>query len=184
MRLVVASSLALALVASCARPAGTPLYRETFEEVCDGAPCGWEQVAGPAGGAMFVETIPGEHGVRLIGDGVAISGPVSGDEVIGGSIPASQLQAHIIARCDDGAILSIIVSMQDVAGTPIDMVTSLRPATTWDGDRPVLPLTARDPPITPSSFSDILGIIIRKEGPGACEVDYLSLASPAQPFVE
>jgi hypothetical protein len=174
----------LAMIASCARPPATPLYRATFEDVCDGTPCGWQQVSGPAGGAIFVETLPGEHGVRLIGDGVAISGPADGDEIVGGSITPGGLQAHIVARCDAGAILSIIVSMQDVSGTPIDMFTSLDPSETWNGDRPVLPLMAQDPLVTPLGFSDILGVILRKEGAGACEIDYFSLGSLEQPFVE
>lgn len=182
--LLLVGALALATIASCASPPGTPLYRATFEDVCDGTPCGWLQVAGPAGAAIFVETLPGEHGVRLIGDGVAISGPVAGDEVTSGSISPGGLQAHIVARCDAGAVLSIIVSMQDVSGEAIDMVSSLRPAATWDGQRPVLPLTALEPPVTPLAFSDILGVIIRKEGAGACEVDYFSLASFEQPFIE
>jgi hypothetical protein len=181
--LLLACSLATT-AAACAGPDPVSLYRETFEDVCDGTPCGWEQVTGPAGAAIFVETLPGEHGVRLIGDGVAISGPAEGDEVQGETISPTNLQAHIVARCDEDAIIQIIVSMQDVTGTPVDMQTSLTPATTWNGDRPTMFLSAREPPVTPVGFTDILGVILRKEGPGACEIDYFSLASPARPFVE
>ncbi len=184
LALLVVFALSALSAASCARPARTPLYRETFEDVCEGTPCGWVQVAGPPGATLFVETLPGEHGIRMVGDGVAISGPVMGDEVVGESIPAGDLQAHVVARCDEGAILSIIVSMQEVSGTPVDMVTSLRPAPTWNGDRPVLPLTAREATVTVFGFTDILSVILRKEGAGACEVDYFSMASSAQPFVE
>ena len=66
------------LVASCAPPDRAPLYRATFEDVCEGTPCGWTQVAGPEGAAIFVlesEAQVRERGVeplaRLAGYGTS-----------------------------------------------------------------------------------------------------------------
>jgi hypothetical protein len=175
---------ALASVSGCNTTDATPLWRDDFESVCDGAPCGWTQVAGPAGAAVWIETAAGEHGAQMTGPGVAIARTAAGDEVIG-SDPVSSLKAHVVARCDTGSQLTLIVTVQNVAGgAPIDVSGSATFPSTWDGSRTTFDLFADDGANSSAQFVDILDVVLHKEGTGTCEVDYVSLADDSVRFFE
>lgn len=173
----------LACAAGCDGSSVTPLWREDFEALCDGTPCGWTQVAGPAGSASWVETGPSEHGVQLSGAGVAIARTATGDEVIG-SDPVSSLQAHLVARCDTGAQLTLIVTVQNLSGGPVDVSGTATFPSTWDGSRTTFSLFPTDSANAGAQFVDILSVVVHKEGAGACELDYVSLADQSVPFLE
>jgi hypothetical protein len=178
-------ALALFLVAlsGCGGHDWAGLWREEFETTCDGSPCGWTQVAGPAGAATWIETGPSEHGVRLDGT-AAIATTAPGDEVIG-SDSLRTMRGHMVARCDAGAQLTLIVSVQDLAGgTPIDTAGSATFPSEWDGTRTTFDLFIDDPVNTNAQYTDILNVVIHKEGRGACEIDYVSLADDSHPFPE
>ncbi len=180
----------LALVASCGGPAGQALWRDDFETVCGGSPCGWTQVAGPAGAVTWVETVPSEHGLELSGDGVAISRMAPGDEVIGSdpvidSAGRPGVHAHVVARCDPGSTLTLIVTLQNVAGgPPMDVSGNATYPSSWDGTRTTFDLFPTDPSNAMAQFVDILGVVFHKQGPGLCEVDYVSLADQSVRFFE
>lgn len=174
---------ALASIASCNGTTPTPLWREDFETACDGAPCGWTQVAGPMGAATWIETAPSEHGVELSGPGVAIARLATGHEV-NGLHPVGSLKAHVVARCDPGAQLTLIVTVQNAAGGPIDVSGFATFPSTWDGSRTTFDLFASDSALSSAQFIDILDVVLHKEGDGLCEVDYVSLADQSVPFFE
>ena len=78
-------SVALALacaatLAGCPPDAPELFWDEEFESTCDGTPCGWLVGAGPVGSVTWVETLPGEHGIAMFGDRIAVLGPTEGVE--------------------------------------------------------------------------------------------------------
>lgn len=183
MRALVLLVLASA-IAGCGGHDWNGLWREDFETTCDGAPCGWTQVSGPAGAVTWIETGPSEHGVEMTGDGLAIAIMPSGDEVVG-SDPVSSLQGHVVARCDRGAQLALIVTVQNLAGGPAVSAsgTATYPST-WDGTRTTFDLFADDTTQQSAQFTDLLSVVLHKTGPGTCEIDYVSLADQSTPFPE
>jgi hypothetical protein len=184
LALSLALTLSLASVAGCTADASLPLWRDGFETTCDGAPCGWTQVAGTAGAVTWIETVPGEHGVHMAGDGVAISRDVT-DENLPFQDSVDTLEGHFVARCDRGAHLTLLVSLQNASGgMPIDTSGTAPIPETFDGSRVTFGLFASDPALTSAQFSGVLGVVIHKEGPGACDVDYVSLGSAVAPFRE
>jgi hypothetical protein len=178
--------IAIGCIAGCADHPHLFLFREDFESSCNGAPCGWTQIAGAAGSASYVETLPSEHGVQLVGPGVAIARDVA-------SAPASptgegvaiddDLRAHIVARCDPGATLSLIVTL-DAGTRSIDVSGGATFPPTWDGTRAIFVLSPPQPTDVGVTFTRVRHVVIHKQGTGACEVDYLSLADSALPFIE
>jgi hypothetical protein len=177
------AALALAvLVAGCGGHDWNGLWHDDFETVCDGAPCGWTQVAGPAGAVTWTETGPGEHGLAMVGV-VAVSISPEADEVAAPA-PVSSLKAHVVARCDRGAELTLIVSVRSAAGGLIDASGSATFPSEWDGTRSTFDLFANDSTSSSLEFNDIVGIVLHKEGAGACEVDYVSLSDRNVPFPE
>lgn len=174
---------AAAASAGCRGADSVSLFRDDFESVCGGAPCGWSQVAGPAGAARYVESVPGEHGIELSGEGVAVSRLVPGDDLEGAD-PVDSLEAHVVARCDARSTVTVIVTLQGIStSAPIDVTGTATFPPRWDGSRITFPLLTTS--VTPSSqFIDIVSVVLHKEGPGTCEVDYVSLASESVPFAE
>jgi hypothetical protein len=159
------------------------MWRANFETLCGTVPCGWTQVAGPAGSVIAADTLPGVHGLTFVGDGVAAAATVApGTRVVPAAV--SSLQAHVVGRCDAGATLSVVISVTPSSGSlPLDVTATARRAMlqpTFDGTRVIFGVSTD----STDSFEQLLGVIVRKDGPGACEIDYLSLASDAQPFVE
>jgi len=171
----------MACIAGCNDRSSLALWRDDFETECGGAPCGWTQIAGPSGAATWVETLPSEHGVRLQGAGVAIA-RMTPDHTVPLDT-AHSMEAHVVARCDAGAQLTIIVTLR-TAPTTIDVSGSAAFPPSWDGTR-MMPLTlSLDATHADAQFDAILGVILHKEGPGACEVDYVSLADSTTHFFE
>jgi hypothetical protein len=179
-------ALALACIAGCVDHPHVALFREDFESVCNGAPCGWTQIAGPAGAASYVETLPSEHGVELVGDGVAIARTVTGANAstngAADQIDAT-LRAHVVARCDPGATVTVIATLLG-AGTSIDVEGGATYPPTWDGSRIVFMLLPVEPTNAGASFTSVVRVVLHKQGAGACEVDYVSLADHDIPFPE
>lgn len=169
---------ACALVASCSPPDSEFFYEERFETLCDGSPCGWLVGAGPVGSVLWVETLPGEHGVALYGDRVAILGPTEGEEAMEGLDPDS-ITAFLAARCDEGANLDIDVSVADLTtGTISSFRGTVTPSSAWtDGlsTTPLLRLGGGAP--LGAFFVDVVAIRILKNGPGVCEIDELGLTA-------
>lgn len=184
---LVALGVALGLVGAAAGCNGTTdvaLWRDDFESACEGAPCGWVQIAGPRGSATWIETVPGEHGVQLVGAGVAIS-RIAGDDSVIFPARVSSLQAHVVARCDPGSQLTLIVTVHDQAtGMPLDASGSATFPSTWDGNRSLFDLFAADATARNATFDDIVSVVVHKDGEGTCEVDYVSLADEVTPFFE
>ncbi|MFO0685491.1 MAG: hypothetical protein U0234_25755 [Sandaracinus sp.] len=182
MLLVVALALPIA-IAGCRGADSVSLFRDDFESVCDGSPCGWLQVAGPSGAARYVESVPGDHGIELTGEGVAVSRLAEGDQLEGAD-PITSLEAHLVARCDARSSITVIVSVQGVtSSTPIDVTGTATFPPRWDGSRIRFPLLTTGA-TSSTQFNDVLAVVLHKEGPGTCEVDYVSLASMRMPFVE
>ena len=175
----------LSVIAGCGGHDSLALWRDDLESECNGAPCGWTQIAGPAGAASYVETVPSEHGISLVGSGVAVSRAADGSEPIGSSDTVRSLRAHVVARCDTGSELTIIVTVTGVStGGPIDVSGSATFPPEWDGSRSMFPLFPDDTTDVNEQFSDITNVVIHKSGAGACEVDYISLADTTVGFPE
>ncbi len=181
---MIAALALLALVPACNGASDQALWRDDFETLCDGVPCGWSQVAGPAGAVTYVETAPSEHGLQMRGDGVAISRTADGDEVLVPAMAAS-MRAHVVARCDAGSQITAIVTVRNLTGgLPIDVSGVATYPSTWDGTRTTFDLFVTDSGDRDAQYDDILGVVLHKEGPGVCEVDYVSLADDNVPFFE
>lgn len=181
--------LGLVLAALACTPGSRPprLLNESFEEVCDGLPCGWSRLEGPAEAARYVSTWhPGEHGLALEGE-VSVAGPPG--ETRDASLQFGSLQVRMAARCDPGAVLTLSVAAQTVDGAIAD---TLRGRVSPDGDwheLTTVTVTAgtalADGGLTGGPFGgsvtiDILGITLRKSGPGVCTIDHLELDDSAR----
>ena len=176
-------AFALVLVACGGMPDdSTRLYHEGFESLCDDVPCGWEQGAGPDGGAVWIETLPGEHAVSLQGPDTIVLGP-RGFETPS-PMALSTMELRVAARCDPGA--SIEVRVWFVVVPPDDPVpgealtasagVSVGAAPTWSGAPATLPFTLEGAagPIFDATRR-IERIALRVEGRGRCEVADLSV---------
>lgn len=162
---------ALALVPGCGSDVRY-VFVEGFEAPCDGAPCGWTVQSPTPGAARWNETLPGEHGVLMTGNPMAIARDVEGVELDEAS--GSTLTAELAARCDGDVELVVELGVESLASGAIElMVASFSPPSTWDGSLDARTLTAASGGT--SFFRDIVSIRIIKTGDGACEVDYLGI---------
>lgn len=152
-------------------------WEERFESLCMGAPCGWVVAAGPVGSVLWVESLPGEHGLALYGDRVAILTTAEGEE-LGESRSTRDLTAHVGARCDTGADLEIEVTLDDLIVGPVAFRGTVTPGASWSDGRRAAALT-RVGGIGGGSFffRDLLAVRILKSGPGVCEIDDLALTA-------
>lgn len=168
-----ALAAASALLSGCPQSADYALV-DGFEEACEGdVPCFWSMQAGSTGTVTWQETLPGEHGLLLVGGPMAILRDVPGVELAGG-VDSSQITADIAARCDDGSELSIEVTVEALAsGAPSLLVGSVSPPSDWDGTLDAVFLTADSGFST--FFNDVIAIRIVKDGTGTCEIDYFAL---------
>ena len=172
-------------IAGCGGHDARALWRDDLESECNGAPCGWTQIAGPAGAATYVETVPSEHGISLVGAGIAVSRAAEGDELLGSTDTVRAFCAHVVARCDTGSELTLIVTVTGVgSGAAIDVSGTATFPSEWDGTRSMFPLFPDDMTDGTEQFSDITNVVLHKAGPGACEVDYISLADNLVGFPE
>lgn len=177
----------LGLLACRELPEGpTRLYEESFEDVCvdesTGAetPCGWSQIAGPEGGASWVDTIhPGEHGIRLAGEGTIVRGPAGMERT--SVLRFGAVELYVSARCDVGTQLIVEAGLRDVETGASDTFRGrATPSDEW-GNGTIVALVSDfalvDGGVSGGMFGsanvriDILSL--RVSGGGACEVDHM-----------
>jgi len=170
---VLALALLVLVLAGCGADPNY-IFVEGFEEACDGAPCRWTVQSSTPGAARWNETTPGEHGVLLEGNPLAIIRDMSGVEIE--NPPSSSIyNVEIAARCDGTATLTIEMSVEALASGSIETFTaSVSPPSDWDGT-----LDSRELISSAGGFGvlfrDIVGLRVVKVGDGACELDYLAV---------
>lgn len=175
LRAAMASKLALgAIVLSSCNPAVDPdiVYEEGFETLCDEAPCGWVQSRGPDGAATWVETLPGDHGLRLDGDDVFVRGPAAPmlERIVG----ANTVALRASARCDDLASITVRATIED-ASRVVTLEGELVPSSSWEPmlrDVSMSPVDGEPPPY---NVQRVLGVSMLKHGDGSCEIDYIAI---------
>lgn len=163
-----AVALMLAFVA-CESDAPPRFYRESFEMLCEGVPCGWSRTSGNADQATWIETIhPGEHGLRLIGD-VSVRGPaVMGEE----PIALGAAFVRVTARCDTGSMLRVDVVLADTVGSQITGSALFTPPEDWSS--PFDAALSADVPLS-GTATRVIAIGIAKTGTGACEISEIAI---------
>lgn len=166
-----AVALAGALAGCPGRGVGDAIYVEEFEELCEGTPCGWSQSGGPDESARYVETLPGDHGLELIGDGVTVRGGPG--EALASPRFASTIAARAIARCDLGSSIEVRVSVELADGRPLTFGTEIVPDDSWERLLPDQGMNPLEPIPLPWRIARVLGVAILKRGTGTCEIDYL-----------
>jgi hypothetical protein len=171
-------SLGIALLSGCPTPIDEDLlYREDFETLCDGTPCDWVQSGGAEGNVRWIETVPGDHGLELIGDGVSVRG--SGPGELARATIADRIAVRTVARCDVGSSIEIRVTV----GTTDAILTfdaEIVPESTWSMAHPDETLDPTEPTTPPWTISRIAGVSLLKHGEGRCELDFLGVrAIPA-----
>ncbi|MEM9067677.1 MAG: hypothetical protein AAGE52_04200 [Myxococcota bacterium] len=155
------------------------VFEESFEDRCDGVPCGWSQSAGPDAAVRSVETFhPGEHGIELRGDGTTVLSPMG--EVAPAVLMFGSLEANLSARCTD-ASLAIEVGLIDDA-TGISDTFRGRVSPPGDFARSITALIG-DRALVDGGLSGGIGggafevrvntVLLRLEGDGECVVDHL-----------
>lgn len=165
----------------------TRLFQESFEDVCDGMPCGWSRLDGDTGAARHVSTWhAGEHGIELEGE-VAVAGPSGATR--SALLQFGSLQARMAARCDPGAVLTVRVAVRTTDGTLVDTLSGrVSPDGDWHELTTVTVVAGTallDGGLTGGPFGggleiEVLGITLRKSGPGVCTVDHLELDDGAR----
>lgn len=165
-----AASLALALGA-CQPPVSDYLWSDDLEgPLCDGAPCGWERLAGPAEGATWAESLPGEHGLVLSGPGVVVG--IEPALLLGLSTSDTTLVVDVIARCDIGSSLTMEVgATEDFTGTVVAYTPTVNVLTLWTNRRPNAVTLGG----TGQALRSIDSIRFTKSGSGQCEIDFVGL---------
>ena len=177
---------------ACREPQVGPdrLLVETFETNCDGTPCGWTRVDGSASDVRFVQTIhPGEHGLSIAA-GASARGPMGANGMV--SIQNASLQLRASARCDRGAQLVVEAALADRATRAADTFEGrASPPSVWDDTVEVITITANqalnDGGLGGNVFGgggtildiEVLGLILRVDGEGTCEIDQLTLDAVA-----
>lgn len=164
--------LACALSGCPAPEDETVFFEEDFETTCEGTPCGWTQITGPDDAARYVETLPGDHGLELVGDDVTVRGAT--DEAV--NVFSDQLAVRAVARCDAGALLDVRAAVEVRGGRTATFEASILPSSTWSSALPDETLRPLDLP-APWELTRVLGVSVRKTGTGSCEIDYLALRS-------
>lgn len=149
-----------------------PFY-EDFETACDGTPCGWERSDGEASQAIWVESIhPGEHALRLTGE-VTVRGP-GADPDVPSTFSGTSLAVRVVARCDPGDTLAVDVLAIDASGGRHEMRSVINPESEWT--------RVATGSATTGSFIDggrISAVIVRKNGPGVCEIGEIVIDTQA-----
>jgi hypothetical protein len=164
------AAVALGL-AACGPFDSTYAWSDDFEgPLCAGAPCGWSRLAGPAEGARWGETLPGEHGLVLSGNGVIVSVEPALTVVNGTS--DFNVVLDLIARCDLGSTLAVeIGTTEDFTGELLEYEPMLNVLTSWSSPRPNASRLGNGI----DNLRSIDTITISKSGDGVCEVDFVGL---------
>ncbi|MDQ3037522.1 MAG: hypothetical protein M3Y87_34325 [Myxococcota bacterium] len=169
-----AAIAALGALVGCNRSSDPrAMYVEDFETVCDGAPCGWVQSSGEDGRALYVETLPGDHGLELIGDGTSVRSEAA--EPLASFVFTSAIGARLVARCDALSTLELRTTVELEDESTLTLGREIVPEETWStllDDQTLNPVDA-----TPSPWRvrRVLGVSILKHGTGNCELDFLSI---------
>ncbi|AKF08461.1 hypothetical protein [Sandaracinus amylolyticus] len=173
-RVIVIASLAASLVGCPAPDDESAIYVEDFETTCDGTPCGWAQITGAEDGASYVETLPGDHGLQLVGRDVTVRG---GTDEASQSMISTQLLARANARCDLGShlVMRATIALQDA--NTLTYEAELVPDVTWTSATRDQNMRVVEVASPPWQIERVLGVSLRKEGDGSCEVDYLAIRS-------
>ncbi len=162
------------------------VYGEPFDATCHDLPCGWTQVTGPAGAAHTTSTLlPGLRGLALEGDGVLVDGPAAPSTT--SSFVGGSLDLVLVARCDAGASLTVRVALTSTSLSDASSDTGASlveahviPAAEWDAsglatDGLRQTLTVVVGPRDSVVEVHVQSVTVRKDGPGACELDALSI---------
>lgn len=151
---------------------GSYVFLDDLEgPLCDGAPCGWTRVAGPDDGARWGESLPGEHGLHLSGNGVVVR--IEPAVMLDFSMTDNQLALDLIARCDPGSTITVEIGATGAFGggtvglepMPLNILTS------WTERRP----NAVSLGSMGTSIGSIDSITIAKSGDGLCELDWIGI---------
>jgi hypothetical protein len=183
--------LAILIALACDPPAPppAPFYEQTFSEVCEGVPCGWEQISGTPGDVVFERTIHSSvGGITLRGNGTSVRGPAGERGPV--TFRTGTLEALVAARCDVGnsLLFEVVVEASNQDGGTSDTVDVLEgrvtPAPDWtrpEAGNPAL-LTARTALVPGSPFSSmgeisarVIAITVTKTGGGSCTIDRVVL---------
>lgn len=160
---------ALALVGCPTFVDGDYVFREEFEgPYCDGAPCGWVRVAGPADAARIDESLAGEHALFLDGSGVVVRVEPA---VAVLDVSDSVLALDLVARCDVGSTLVVeIGATESFSGRLVELTPPLsQPRNVlneWGQPRPTAVALGGEGTV----LSTIDSITITKSGDGLCEI--------------
>jgi len=167
-----ALALGLFALTGCPRfqPGDYVFLDELEGPLCAGVPCGWTRVAGPEEGARWGQSLPGEHGLHLSGDGVVVR--IEPASELPFSMTDTQLALDLIARCDLGATLTVEIGATDTSGASLGLEPMpLNILTTWTERRPnALTLGG-----TGASLRSIDSITVAKSGTGVCEIDWIGI---------
>jgi hypothetical protein len=182
-------AILVALACDPPTPPPPPFYEQTFSEVCDGVPCGWEQVSGTPGDVVFERTIHSNvGGITLRGNGTSVRGPAGDTGEI--TFTMGTVEALVAARCDVGSsiLFQVIVEATGTDGGMPGQVDVLEgrvtPAPDWtqpEAGNPAL-LTARTALVPGSPFNSgtvvsarVVAITLTKTGGGSCTLDRIVL---------
>lgn len=173
-------------VAACAPPDDPEMVlEEDFETLCDGLPCGWVLSGGPASGARWIETIPGDHGLELEGEGVFVRGPASPPLPRPTLIDTIAVRAN--ARCDATSSVTVRVTIEDGleadATRFVTFETELLPEAAWSSPLMDQVLEPVEPGATNWTMRRVLGLNLLKNGRGSCEIDYIGIRAVNRPFI-
>ena len=147
-------------------------WSDDFEgPLCAGAPCGWSRLAGPPEGARWGETLPGEHGLVLSGNGVIVSASPAVPLTFG--ISDFNIVLDLIARCDLGSTLSVEVGATELSTGELRgyAPTTLNVLSSWTDPRPNASRLGGGA----DTLSSIDTITFSKSGDGVCEIDFLGV---------
>ncbi len=165
-------ALALLTIAGCPRfEEGDYVFLDELEgPLCSGVPCGWTRVAGSDDSARWAESLPGEHGLHLSGNGVVVR--VEPAVELPFTMSDNQLALDLIVRCDPDSTVTVEIGSTDSTGAVLGLEpTPLNILTSWTERRPnAVTLGA-----TGTSLSSIDSITIAKSGDGRCELDWIGI---------